>query len=99
MQDMMNEVSRQLIDKEFIEEQIIVPKHKPTDPHIDLKAPLIYSPGLSPTTEMTLMVADLKGEHILKVDRFSKYQVIIFHFLLLFPIFFIFFYCSLEYYT
>lgn len=85
MQDMMNEVSKQLIDKEFVEEQIIVPKHKAVDPHIELKAPLIYSPGLSPATEMALMVTDLKGEHILKVDMFSKYQVIIFHFLLLFP--------------
>lgn len=82
MQDMMNEVSKQLIDKEFVEEQIIIPKHKAVDPHIELKAPLIYSPGLSPATEMALMVTDLKGEHILKVDMFSKYQVI--YFLLLF---------------
>lgn len=78
MQDMIGEVSKQLISKEFIEEPILVAKHKPVDPHLDSKAPLTYVPGGSISTfkEVPQVVPELLGKHILKVDMFSRYQVI-----------------------
>ncbi|XP_054723168.1 CAD protein-like [Uloborus diversus] len=42
LQNMMNEVAKQLILD--VEEPAIIPKHKLPDPHLDLKLPLFYEP-------------------------------------------------------
>ncbi|XP_035222284.1 CAD protein-like isoform X1 [Stegodyphus dumicola] len=71
MQDFISDVSKQLIKE--VEEPLVVAKHKPVDPHIDLKGPLSYIPSASPSA--LLAVPELQGKHILKVDMFSRYEL------------------------
>ncbi|KAF8767578.1 CAD protein like [Argiope bruennichi] len=75
MQDIISDVSKQFVKD--VDEPIIVPKHKPVDPHIDSKGPLIYTPGGAGSAfqEFPQRVYELQGRHILKVDMFSRYQL------------------------
>ncbi|GFT04195.1 CAD protein [Nephila pilipes] len=76
MQDLLiSEVSKQFVKD--VDEQIIIPKHKSVDPHIDSKGPLIYKPGGAGSAfqEVPQRVYELHGKHILKVDMFSRYQL------------------------
>ncbi|XP_042898576.1 multifunctional protein CAD isoform X2 [Parasteatoda tepidariorum] len=72
MQDMLSDISKQLVKD--IDEPIIIPKQKLVDPHIDSKGPLIYTPG-GAMDQNKPFVYELRGKSILKVDKFSRYQL------------------------